>query len=99
MALPPMTPEQRAGYQAAALATRAARADLKRKLKSGELTLAAGTAGQMKVSALLASLPRMGKVTAARVMERVGIAENRRVGGLGERQRKALEREFATADA
>jgi hypothetical protein len=96
-----MTPEQRAEYQAAALATRSARANLKAALKRGELTLAEALdhdlAAKMKVSALLASLPKMGKVTAAKVMERIGIAENRRVAGLGERQRAVLKREFADA--
>jgi hypothetical protein len=44
----------------------------------------------MKVSALLKAVPQYGPITAARVMRRLGIAEGRRVGGLGERQREAL---------
>jgi ribosomal protein S13 len=48
----------------------------------------------MKVSALLESLPGVGKVRAKQIMERLGIAESRRVRGLGANQRAALEQEF-----
>ena len=50
--------------------------------------------GKMKVSALLESLPGVGKVRAKQIMERLGIAESRRVRGLGANQRTNLEREF-----
>ena len=50
--------------------------------------------GKMKVSALLESLPGVGKVRAKQIMERLGIAESRRVRGLGANQRAALEQEF-----
>jgi ribosomal protein S13 len=50
--------------------------------------------GKMKVSALLESLPGVGKVRAKQIMERLGIAESRRVRGLGTNQRSALEQEF-----
>lgn len=74
------------------------RAELKELLSMGSLDLAelfrkadeddivAGT----KVSAVLAALPGLGKVKAQRMMEEHGIAENRRIRGLGDRQRKAL---------
>ena len=45
--------------------------------------------------ALLESMPGVGKVRAKQIMERLGIAENRRVRGLGTNQRAALEAEFA----
>jgi ribosomal protein S13 len=48
----------------------------------------------MKVSALLESMPGVGKVRAKQIMERLGIAESRRVRGLGANQRIALEQEF-----
>ena len=48
----------------------------------------------MKVSALLESVPGVGKVRAKQIMERLGIAESRRVRGLGANQRTALENEF-----
>ena len=37
----------------------------------------------MKVSALLESLPGVGKVRAKQIMERLDIAESRRIRGLG----------------
>ena len=107
MALPPMSPEQRAEGLLKAKAANAERAALKAKLKSGSMTLAeAITAAEasrsiakIKVSALLQALPGIGKVKAEQVMARIGIDPNRRVGGLGTAQRAALEQEFATADA
>ncbi len=46
--------------------------------------------GKLKVLSLLESLPRWGKVKARKVMEDIGIADNRRVQGLGTQQRQAL---------
>jgi ribosomal protein S13 len=51
----------------------------------------------MKVSALLESMPGVGKVRARQLMERLGIAETRRVRGLGANQVEALKREFGGA--
>jgi ribosomal protein S13 len=50
----------------------------------------------MKVSALLESLPGVGKVRAKQIMERLGISESRRVRGLGSNQIASLEREFGS---
>jgi len=44
----------------------------------------------MKVSALLESLPGVGKVRAKQIMGRLGIVESRRVRGLGTNQRDAI---------
>ena len=46
--------------------------------------------GKLKVKSMLESLPGVGKVKARRVMTDVGIADNRRVQGLGAQQRAAL---------
>lgn len=46
--------------------------------------------GKLKVVSMLESLPGVGKVKARRVMEEIGIADNRRVQGLGAQQRAAL---------
>ena len=46
--------------------------------------------GKLKVVSMLESLPGVGKVKARRVMEDIGIADNRRVQGLGAQQRAAL---------
>jgi hypothetical protein len=107
MALAPLTPEQRADALAKAAVARKARADVKTSLKNGGLTLpeviksaeSSGIIAKMKVSALLESLPGMGKVRARQAMERLAIKENRRIRGLGPRQRADLEEEFAPADA
>jgi Spy/CpxP family protein refolding chaperone len=97
MATPPtLTPEQRAAALEKAAKARAERAELKGRLKNGSLTLAEvlessdPTAGKLKVVSLLESLPGVGKVKARRLMEEIGIAENRRVQGLGAQQKQAI---------
>jgi len=54
--------------------------------------------GKMRVVDLLQSMPGLGKVRSRQMMERLGIAESRRVRGLGVNQVAALEREFAPHD-
>lgn len=102
MALPTLTPEQRADALAKAAAVRAARAAIKNQLKTGATTLAAvldradePAVGKMHVASLLEALPKIGKVKASEIMTELDIAENRRVAGLGERQRAALAERFA----
>ncbi len=48
------------------------------------------TVAKMKVLAVLESLPGLGKVKARRLMEEVGIADTRKLQGLGANQRKTL---------
>jgi hypothetical protein len=99
---PSLTPEQREQALAKAAAARRARAELKEKLKMGSITLAELLAqaadddhvAGMKVLAVIESLPGVGKVKARRTMDEVGIAETRRVRGLGEQQRRALLEAF-----
>ncbi len=98
MPLPPqISPEARAAALEKAASARRQRAELKEKLKVGSLTLlelfeqvADETVAKMKVLAVLESLPGLGKVKARRMMDEVGIAETRRVQGLGANQRRAL---------
>lgn len=45
---------------------------------------------RLKVLSLLESVPGLGKVKSRRLMAEIGIAESRRVRGLGPEQRKAL---------
>ncbi len=99
---PVLTPEQREQALAKAAEARRARAELKEKLKMGSLTLAellAGSdndhIGKMKVLAVIEALPGVGKVKARRTMDEIGIADTRRVRGLGEQQRKALLAAFS----
>lgn len=46
--------------------------------------------GKMKVLSVLESLPGIGKVKARRIMAEVGVADSRRVQGLGSVQRQRL---------
>lgn len=103
MALPPLTPQERAAALAKAAAARKSRAALRERLKHSGASLdevfAAGASdeaiGKMRVSAVLESMPGVGKVRAQRIMEKIGISASRRVRGLGTHQRAALQREFA----
>lgn len=105
MALPPLTPEQRADALAKAAEARRVRAEVKNRLKhsGGSVTevLQQGQTdpviGKMRVTALLESMPGVGKVRARQIMETLGISPSRRVRGLGAKQIAALEREFGEA--
>ena len=106
MALPPLTPEQRQAALDKAAASRRERAEVKNRLKNSGASIAevieAGqqneVIGKMKVIDLLQSMPGLGKVRARQLMEKLGIAESRRVRGLGTKQVAALEKEFAARD-
>jgi len=98
MAAPEMTAEQRAAALARAAEARRVRAEIKQLLKTGSLSLSDVLAraeeddlvAGIKVSSLIVAMPHMGKVKAKRLMEEHGIAENRRIRGLGSRQRETL---------
>ena len=102
MALPNLTPEQRAEALEKATRARRRRAEVKSALKSREITLSAvfdlaekdEAVAKMKVVSLLESLPRVGVNTAAALMDEVRIAPSRRVRGLGPVQREELIRRF-----
>jgi hypothetical protein len=95
---PSLTPAQRAAALEKAARVRKERAKVKQDLKAGRLSLAAAldqassdeAIGKMKVLVLLESLPALGKVKARRLLDEVGIAESRRVQGLGSLQREEL---------
>jgi len=106
VALPPLTPEQRqAALEKAAIARRE-RAVVKNRLKHSGASLtevlhegqndteSGRIIAKMKVTALLESMPGVGKVRAREIMERLSISPSRRVRGLGTNQIAALEREF-----
>jgi hypothetical protein len=83
---------------------RRVRADLKQQLKAGEINFKEvlrradndEVVGKTKVSAVLESLPKVGKVRARKLMERLEISQSRRLRGLGANQRAKLLDEFAT---
>jgi hypothetical protein len=104
VALPPLTPEQRAAALEKAAASRRERAEVKNRLKHAGASITDvlregetnEVIGKMRVVDLLQSLPGLGKIRARQVMERLGIAESRRVRGLGTKQVAALQREFGS---
>jgi hypothetical protein len=95
---PEISPEQRAAALAKAAEARRVRAEIKELLKTGSLTFrevveraqSEEYVAGLKVEAVLESLPGMGKIGAKRLLESLDIAANRRLRGLGDRQRQAL---------
>ncbi|CAL8897766.1 hypothetical protein KVA01_07190 [Kocuria varians] len=98
MALRPLTDEERASAREKATAARTARAEIKKGLRDGSLTVADvlsrsegdEAVSRLKVTELLEATPGIGKVRSAAIMENIGIAPTRRVRGLGQHQRRAL---------
>ena len=93
MAIPNLSQEERAKALAKAQQMRSKRTELRNRLKSGEITVEDvlkdidnEVVSRMRVKYLLESLPQVGKVTAVKIMEEVGIDEARRMQGLGNRQ-------------
>ena len=97
MALPQMTAEQRAAALEKAKETRRKRAEVREKIKAGKLTAKKALAkrndpivGKIKVIQFIQSFPGFGKAKAEKLMAEIGIAENRRLSGLGEKPVAAL---------
>lgn len=90
----------RAAASRAAVAARRARAAVKRDVAlrvRSPLDVATSAwddptsaEASLRVRELIGALPGMGPVRTARILEQLGIAESKRVGGLGVRQRNAL---------
>lgn len=104
MAQPPnLSEEQRRVALEKAAEARRVRAEIKELLKTGSLTLAElferaetdDIVAGLKVETLISSMPGTGKIKAKRLMESLEIADNRRIRGLGERQKEALLAEFS----
>jgi hypothetical protein len=100
---PELTEEQREAALAKAAEARRVRAEVKELLKTGTITFAEvldraaadDLVAGIKIESVLASMPGTGKVKAKKLMEKHEIADNRRLRGLGERQRAALLQEFS----
>ena len=106
MALPRLTPEQRQANLDKAAASRRARAEVKNRLKHSGASIIEvieqgqvnDVIGKMRVLDLLQSMPGVGKVRAREIMDRIGIADSRRLRGLGVNQVQALLREFGSRE-
>jgi predicted nucleic acid-binding OB-fold protein len=96
MPLPKLTEQQRQQALRKAAEARQKRAELRRKLKAGEVSFTEvlnrrdPIVLRMKVSSLLESLPGIGKARAQKLMKDAGISPTRRVQGLGSRQKEYL---------
>lgn len=95
--MPKLSTEQKMEGLKKAQEVRVGRAKIRAGLKDGSVTVADLLAqtddeivGKTRVKYVLESLPQVGKITAARIMEEVGIDEVRRLRGLGVRQREEL---------
>src|SRR3954454_10239836 len=104
--IPPLSDEQRQQARHAATEARRRRAEVKQALRTAEQSLAQVLAAaehddviaHTKVVDVLKSLPRVGAVRAAKVMERLEIAPHPRLRGLGKHQTAALVSEFARTE-
>lgn len=97
MAIPKLSPEERSKALAKAQKIRSERMEVRKQLKAGKLSLekVLNDSGneiyaKMRVKYLLESLPQIGKITALKLMDEIGIDEARRVQGLGSRQKTQL---------
>lgn len=90
----PLTAEAREAGRINALKARRERAEMKRRMKAGEVSpaevLADESMGAMRVYEFLVSVPRIGQCRAAALMREFSISETRRLRGLGSRQREGL---------
>lgn len=100
--MPKLSTEQKMEGLRKAQEVRSARAKIRAGLKDGSLTMADlldrvddEIVGKTRVKYVLESLPQVGKITAARIMDEVGIDEVRRLRGLGVRQREELLKRLA----
>jgi len=101
VSLAPLSEEQLQAARARATEARRRRARVKQQLRDGTLTLAEVLDGEMddavaqlRVVEVLKCLPRVGEKTAHAVMQRIDIADNRRLRGLGKHQIARLKEEF-----
>ena len=96
MAIPELTNAQRKEALAKAKAARETRAEAKRRLAAGEISIGElldsddPAIGRMKVSELLRAVYGVGKARADAALRKMRIADTRRLAGLGPRQRAEL---------
>ncbi|HIW46429.1 MAG TPA: DNA-binding protein [Candidatus Yaniella excrementigallinarum] len=98
MVLKDLTPAERQAARQKALDARTARAKTKTEFADGTLTLAQvfehadadEAVARMRTLDLLTALKGIGEIRAQNIMEQCDISPNRRLRGLGHRQRSAL---------
>ena len=102
--LPPkLSPEERAAANSAAIAARQVRAEAKKSLGNGEISIfdlinsVDPAIRKMRVRELLESVPGLGKLRAEAIMERAKISPTRRIAGLGANQVSALRGELSVS--
>lgn len=92
--LPEMTDEQRKAALERSAEARRERMEFKELVKKVEISLADALdddrAKRIRVHEFLMCIPGIGKAKADDIMRKLGIAENRRVQGLGCRQREGI---------
>lgn len=101
MALPKLTDEQRKQALEKAARIRKERAEIKKKLKMGQLKIKDllnkkddEVVARMSVKSVIESLPGIGKLRATKIMQELGISETRKIQGLGPNQENALLERF-----
>jgi len=97
MTIPKLSPEERSKALQKAQQIRSQRMEVRKQLKAGKLNVKDifkdadnEVYAKMRVKYLLESLPQVGKITAQKIMDEIGIDEARRVQGLGSRQKTQL---------
>lgn len=102
MPVPKLSSDERNNALAKAQEMRSKRMELRKKLKTKEVKLEDiindlenEVVARMRVKYLLESLPQIGRITAKKIMEEIGIDEARRVQGLGNRQKNELLEKLA----
>ena len=94
--MPMLASEQRAAALEKEMQSRTIRKEAKEELAAGEIALSDALESEdeavlrMRAIDLIQAMPGYGKAKAAKAMKECGIAEIRRVGGLGERQKEKL---------
>ncbi len=98
---PSLSLEERRAALEKAKESRRVRAEVKRSITLGEMTIFDAindpreAVRRMRVIDLLSALPGVGKARATLIMERRNISPTRRIGGLGQLQLKALGKELS----
>lgn len=96
--VPERTKEQRMAALKKAMRARSDRAEFKKALKRGRIApnkaIGARVAQRMSAYDFIRSFPGIGDATADAIMQRVDISPNRRVQGLGCRQKRELLHEL-----